>query len=114
MTSVADPVAPLARAHYELHDNLWAEAGSVFITGTQALVRLLLMQRARDALAGLHTEGFVSGYRGSPLGGVDQAAWKAGTKLTEAGVRFVPAINEELAATQVLGTQRVESDPERT
>ena len=114
MTSVADPVAPLARAHYELHDNLWAEAGSVFITGTQALVRLLLMQRARDALAGLHTEGFVSGYRGSPLGGVDQAAWKAGPKLAQAGVRFVPAINEELAATQVLGTQRVESDPERT
>ena len=49
MTSVADPAAPLARAHYELHDNLWANAGSVFITGTQALLRLLLTQRARDA-----------------------------------------------------------------
>ena len=64
--------------------------------------------------AGLHTQGFVSGYRGSPLGMVDQAIWKAGPKFTDAGIRFVPAINEELAATQVLGTQRVESDPERT
>jgi indolepyruvate ferredoxin oxidoreductase len=105
---------PLVRPDYQLHHNLWAERGSVFLTGTQALVRLLLMQRARDAKAGLNTQGFVSGYRGSPLGMVDQAIWKAGKKFTEAGVRFVPAINEELAATQVLGTQRVESDPERT
>src|SRR6185503_13390103 len=58
--------------------------------------------------------GFISGYRGSPLGMVDQAIWKAGKRFEEAGIRFVPAINEELAATQVLGTQRVESDPERT
>jgi len=105
---------PLARPGYQLHHNLWAPTGSVFLTGTQALVRLLLMQRARDAQAGLNTQGFVSGYRGSPLGMVDQAIWKAGPKFTEAGIRFVPAINEELAATQVLGTQRVESDPERT
>jgi indolepyruvate ferredoxin oxidoreductase len=62
----------------------------------------------------LNTQGFVSGYRGSPLGMVDQAIWKAGPKFNDAGIRFVPAINEELAATQVLGTQRVESDPERT
>jgi len=106
--------APLARPDYQLSDNLWAERGSVFLTGTQALLRLLLMQRARDARAGLNTRGFVSGYRGSPLGMVDQAIWKAGARFAEAGVRFVPAINEELAATQVLGTQRVESDPERT
>src|SRR6185503_20246109 len=58
--------------------------------------------------------GFISGYRGSPLGMVDQAIWKAGKRFEEAGIRFVPAINEELAATQVLGAQRVESDPERT
>jgi indolepyruvate ferredoxin oxidoreductase len=114
MTATAHPDAPLARPDYRLEDNLWADAGSVFLTGTQALVRLLLMQRARDAEAGLNTQGFVSGYRGSPLGMVDQAIWKAGPRLAEAGVRFVPAINEELAATQVLGTQRVESDPERT
>jgi indolepyruvate ferredoxin oxidoreductase len=104
----------LQRPDYRLQDNLWAEQGAVFLTGTQALVRLLLMQRARDAARGLGTAGFVSGYRGSPLGMLDQAIWKAGQKFTDAGIRFVPAINEELGATQVLGTQRVESDPERT
>jgi indolepyruvate ferredoxin oxidoreductase len=114
MTTATTRDPPLARPDYRLQDNLWASGGSVFLTGTQALVRLLLMQRARDAEAGLHTQGFVSGYRGSPLGMVDQAIWKAGKRFSEAGVRFVPAINEELAATQVLGTQRVESDPERT
>jgi indolepyruvate ferredoxin oxidoreductase len=114
MNAAAPLEPPLARPDYRLQDNLWADQGSVFLTGTQALVRLLLMQRARDAKAGLNTQGFVSGYRGSPLGMVDQAIWKAGQRFTEAGIRFVPAINEELAATQVLGTQRVESDPERT
>ncbi len=104
----------LQRSDYQLADNLWATAGAVFLTGTQALVRLLLMQRQRDAARGLNTQGFVSGYRGSPLGMVDLAIWKAGAKFKDAGIRFVPAINEELAATQVLGTQRVESDPERT
>ena len=113
MSAAAD--APIiVRPDYRLDHNLWAERGTVFLTGTQALVRLLLMQRAHDAAAGLNTQGFVSGYRGSPLGMVDQAIWKAGPKFTEAGIRFVPAINEELGATQVLGTQRVESDPERT
>ena len=106
--------APLLRPDYTLADSLWADTGAVFLTGTQALVRILLMQRRRDALRGLATQGFVSGYRGSPLGMVDQAIWKAGPKFKDAGIRFVPAINEELAATQVLGTQRVESDPERT
>jgi len=105
---------PLVRRDYRLSDNLSAGAGAIFLTGTQALVRLLLMQRQRDAAAGLDTRGFVSGYRGSPLGMVDQALWKAGTQLDAAGVRFLPAINEELAATAVLGTQRVEADPQRT
>ncbi len=110
--TVIDP--SVRRPDYKLSDNLWAPGGAVFLTGTQALVRLLVMQRERDAAAGLNTQGFISGYRGSPLGMVDQAVWKAGKKFTESGIRFVPAINEELAATQVLGTQRVESDPERT
>ncbi|MBT2337108.1 indolepyruvate ferredoxin oxidoreductase family protein [Variovorax paradoxus] len=104
----------LQRPDYQLSDSLWARSGTVFLTGTQALVRVLLMQRRRDAARGLDTQGFVSGYRGSPLGTVDQAIWKAGPGFKDAGIRFVPAINEELAATQVLGTQRVESDPERT
>lgn len=104
----------LRRPGYQLSDNLWAPSGSVFITGTQALIRVLVMQGWRDAARGLHTQGFVSGYRGSPLGMVDQAIWKAGERFKQTGIRFVPAVNEELAATQVLGTQRVESDPERT
>ncbi|WP_028996262.1 indolepyruvate ferredoxin oxidoreductase family protein [Azohydromonas australica] len=99
---------------YRLDDALWAGGGRVFLNGTQALVRLLLMQRRRDAAAGLDTRGFVSGYRGSPLGLVDQTLWQAGERLQAEGVRFLPAINEELGATAVLGTQRVESDPERT
>nr|HET7857556.1 indolepyruvate ferredoxin oxidoreductase family protein [Caldimonas sp.] len=106
--------ASLARPDYALADNLGASAGTVFLTGTQALVRLLLMQRARDVAAGIASRGFLSGYRGSPLGMVDQQAWKASRLLDAAGVRFLPAINEELGATAVLGTQRVESDPERT
>lgn len=113
-TPLMAPPAPVLRPDFKLSDNLWAERGQVFLTGTQALVRLLLMQRSRDAAQGLNTQGFVSGYRGSPLGMLDQAIWKVGKKFSDHGVRFVPAINEELGATQVLGTQRVESDPERT
>ena len=105
---------PIVRPDYKLADSLWAPAGAIFLTGTQALIRLMLMQRQRDAAAGLDTRGFISGYRGSPLGMVDQAVWKAGRKFEEAGLRFLPAINEELGATAVLGTQRVEADPERT
>ncbi|MBQ0934874.1 indolepyruvate ferredoxin oxidoreductase family protein [Ideonella paludis] len=111
----ATPAAPeIVRPDYQLSDSLWAERGAIFMTGTQALVRLLVMQRQRDAARGWNTAGFISGYRGSPLGMVDQAIWKAGKRFEDVGLRFVPAINEELGATQVLGTQRVESDPERT
>src|SRR6188474_1822951 len=106
--------ASLVRPDYALADNLGAGGGTVFLTGTQALIRLVLMQSARDAAAGIASRGFISGYRGSPLGMVDQQAWKAAKRLDAAGVKFLPAINEELAATAVLGTQRVESDPERT
>jgi indolepyruvate ferredoxin oxidoreductase len=106
--------SPVVRPDYKLGDSLWARSGAVFLTGTQALVRLMLMQRQRDAAARLDTRGFISGYRGSPLGMVDQQVWKAGQKFEEAGLRFLPAINEELGATAVLGTQRVEADPERT
>ncbi|MEN9417134.1 MAG: hypothetical protein RI988_754 [Pseudomonadota bacterium] len=104
----------LVRPGVQLADALWAERGTIYLTGTQALLRTLLMQRARDAARGLDTQGFLSGYRGSPLGAVDQAVWKAGPKLGERGIRFLPAVNEELAATAVLGTQRVEADPART
>ncbi len=106
--------ASLARPDYALADNLGADRGTVFLTGTQALIRLSLMQRRVDDAVGLASQGFISGYRGSPLGMVDQQAWKAAKLLDAAGVKFLPAINEELGATAVLGTQRVESDPERT
>lgn len=111
---MAQTATAIRHPNYRLADSLWAREGQVFMTGTQALVRLLLMQRQRDESLGLDTRGFVSGYRGSPLGMLDQQIWKAGTRFSESGIRFVPAINEELGATQVLGTQRVESDPDRT
>jgi indolepyruvate ferredoxin oxidoreductase len=102
------------RSDYKISDSLWAEQGQIFLTGTQALVRLLPMQRELDRRLGWNTKGFISGYRGSPLGMVDQEVWKAQPRLTECGIDFLPAINEELGATAVLGTQRVEADPERT
>ncbi len=110
--SLATP-APVLRP-YQLSDNLAASAGQVFLTGTQALVRLLLMQKAQDERQGLKTAGFVSGYRGSPLGMVDQQLWKARKFLEPAQINFLPAINEDLAATACLGVQRVALDPKRT
>jgi len=107
------PPAPL-RVDYRLEDSLAATSGPIFITGTQALVRLPLMQRTLDAARGLDSAGFVSGYRGSPLGAYDQQLWRARQRLDAANVRFLPAINEELAATAVLGSQQVECDPQRT
>ncbi len=114
MTARLPPGDEAALSAYRLADNLTATRGRIFLTGTQALVRLLLMQRALDAAQCLHTAGFVSGYRGSPLGMVDQQLWKAQALLDTAGIRFLPAINEELGGTAVLGTQRVEMDRERT
>ena len=84
-----------------------ATSGRVFLSGTQALVRLPMLQRLRDEAAGLNTAGFVSGYRGSPLGGLDQALWKAGRHLEAQRIVFQPAVNEDLAATAVWGTQQL-------
>jgi indolepyruvate ferredoxin oxidoreductase len=105
---------PLFRDTYRLEDALLARSGRIFLTGTQALVRLPLMQRQLDIQAGLDTAGFISGYRGSPLGGYDQALWRAAPHLESVNIRFLPAINEEAGATAVLGSQQVESDPLRT
>jgi indolepyruvate ferredoxin oxidoreductase len=80
----------------------------VFLSGAQAVVRMLLMQRERDRLAGLNTAGFVSGYRGSPLGGLDMQLWKARKQLGDASIVFQPGLNEELAATACWGTQQAE------
>jgi indolepyruvate ferredoxin oxidoreductase len=94
-----------------LDDKYLKPRGRVYMTGTQALVRLLLAQRQRDEAAGLNTGGFVSGYRGSPLGAVDQELWKARKHLEAHNVQFVPGLNEELAATSVWGSQMVNLDP---
>lgn len=88
-----------------------AETGRHFMTGTQALVKLLMMQAAKDKAAGLDTAGFVSGYRGSPLGGLDHALWRAKDALAAAGVKFEPGLNEELGATMVWGTQQAILSP---
>src|SRR5688500_120168 len=90
-----------------LEDKYTQASGRVYLTGTQALVRLAMMQRARDFRAGLNTAGFISGYRGSPLGGFDQALWKAKGHLEEHHIHFTPGVNEELAATAVWGSQQV-------
>ncbi|TFW19060.1 indolepyruvate ferredoxin oxidoreductase family protein [Massilia arenosa] len=110
---VAPPEPPLADPDYALDDNLKREQGRVFLTGTQALVRLMVMQKRLDAANGINSGGFVSGYRGSPLGAVDQEMWRARGILQEHAVDFLPAINEDLGATAVLGTQQVETDPTR-
>jgi indolepyruvate ferredoxin oxidoreductase len=94
-----------------LDDKYELESGRVYLTGVQALVRLLLLQRQRDKLAGLNTAGFVSGYRGSPLGGLDQALWSAAKFLERAHIKFQPGLNEDLAATAIWGSQQVNMYP---
>ena len=89
-----------------LDDKYALESGRVFLTGTQALVRLPMMQRQRDLRAGLNTAGFISGYRGSPLGGYDLNLWRAKRFLDANHIRFQPGLNEELAATAVWGSQQ--------
>ncbi len=81
--------------------------GRVYLTGTQALVRLLLAQRRHDRAAGLDTGGFVSGYRGSPLGGLDRELARERARLEAERIQFWPGINEDLAATAVWGTQTI-------
>lgn len=94
-----------------LNDKYTLDSGHVFITGTQALVRLPLVQRRLDILHGLNTAGFISGYRGSPLGGFDLALWKAGKYLEAHNIKFQPGINEDLGATAVWGSQQVHLSP---
>ncbi len=96
---------------YDLSDRYERQTGRVFLTGTQALARIMLDQARRDRLAGRNTAGFVSGYRGSPLGGLDQELWRMGARLREARIDFLPAVNEDLAATAILGTQQAALDP---
>jgi indolepyruvate ferredoxin oxidoreductase len=95
-----------------LDDKYALDTGRAFMSGVQALVRLPMLQRTRDALAGLNTAGFISGYRGSPLGGYDQALWAAKKHLAAHNVVFQPGVNEELGATAVWGTQQLALYPQ--
>ena len=90
-----------------LDDKYSLDYGRAFMSGIQALVKLPMLQRQRDALIGKNTAGFVSGYRGSPLGGYDQALWGARKHLEAQHIVFQPGVNEELAATAIWGTQQL-------
>jgi indolepyruvate ferredoxin oxidoreductase len=96
-----------------LDDKYTLDRGRAFMSGVQALVRLPMLQRARDVAGGLNTAGFISGYRGSPLGGYDQALWAAKKHLASHHVVFQPGVNEELGATAVWGTQQLDLYPEQ-
>jgi len=98
----------------DLDDKYTLDSGRIFITGTQALVRLALMQRRWDKALGLNTAGFISGYRGSPLGGFDLALWKAAEHLASHRIYFQPGVNEELGATAVWGSQQIALSPGAT
>ncbi|MBR9830471.1 MAG: pyruvate ferredoxin oxidoreductase, partial [Oceanospirillales bacterium] len=104
---------PTALDDYRLEDRYLRDSGRVFLTGTQALVRIPLIQARLDQKNGLNTAGLISGYRGSPLGAYDQALWQTKKLLDAHKVDFIPAINEDLAATIILGSQQVETDADK-
>ena len=95
-----------------LDDKYTLATGKAFMSGVQALVRLPMLQRLRDAQRGLNTAGFISGYRGSPLGSYDQALWAAKQHLDAQHIVFQPGVNEELGATAVWGTQQLDLYPQ--
>ncbi len=98
-------------AEVSLEDKYRLEHGRVFLTGVQALARLPMLQHARDRAAGLNTAGYISGYRGSPLGGLDTALHEAHAFLAAHNIRFQPGVNEDLAATAVWGSQQLHLFP---
>jgi indolepyruvate ferredoxin oxidoreductase len=111
MNAPLSPTQLAALDRIGLDDKYTLDTGRAWMSGIHALVRLPMMQRVRDLAAGLNTAGFVSGYRGSPLGGVDLNMWKAAEHLRAHHVQFQPGINEDLAATAVWGSQQVNLFP---
>ena len=105
-------MAALPQRKVTLEDKYELEEGRVFLTGIQALVRLPMMQRQRDLAAGLNTGGFISGYRGSPLGGLDMNLWRAEKYLERHHIKFEPGVNEDLAMTSVWGSQQLPLFPD--
>ncbi len=108
MAAIIKPPVDLT---YTLDDRYTRQEGRIYLSGIQALVRLPIMQALRDKAAGLNTGGFVSGYRGSPLGGLDQALWSAKKHLKAYQIEFTPGLNEDLAATMVWGSQQANLFP---
>jgi indolepyruvate ferredoxin oxidoreductase len=96
---------------YTLDDKYTRSEGRIYLSGVQALVRLPLMQQMRDRAAGINTGGFISGYRGSPLGGFDLELWRAKKHLAASNINFTPGLNEDLGATMVWGTQQTNLFP---
>src|SRR5271166_1067029 len=104
----------LARSAATLESRYSAPEGWLYMTGMQALVRLPIQQRLRDAAAGLNTGGYISGYRGSPLGRYDIELWRAGAVLKQHNIVFRPGLNEDLAATAIWGAQQLTNFPGAT
>src|SRR5690554_7421488 len=111
MNAPLDQAVLSALGTVTLDDKYTLEKGRAYMSGTQALVRLPMLQKERDRRAGLNTAGFISGYRGSPLGSVDQALWQASKHLKEHDIVFKPGLNEDLAATAVWGSQQTNLYP---
>ena len=97
----------MALAKVSLEDKYVLESGRIYLSGTQALVRLPMIQKRRDEAAGLNTGSFITGYRGSPLGALDQELWRAKKFLSKHNIRFQAGVNEDLAATAIWGSQQV-------
>ena len=109
-----DPV-PLVFGDYALDDRYRLDKGRVYLTGIQALVRLPMMQRQRDLAAGLNTGGYISGYRGSPLGRLSTArCGRPSAIIKKNHIHFQPGVNEDLAATALWGTQQIHLYPGAT
>ena len=101
----------MALAKVSLDDKYELDSARAYLSGIEALVRLPILQRQRDSEAGLNTAGFISGYRGSPLGSLDQSLWAARRHLRRHHIHFQPGVNEDLAATAVWGSQQVNLFP---
>ena len=101
----------MSLAEIRLDDKYRVATGRLYLTGTQALTRLPMLQKQRDTAHGLNTACFISGYRGSPLGNLDKSLWEAKQFLQDNHIHFQPGVNEELGATAVWGSQQANLFP---
>lgn len=108
---MSSSIEPRRSAAVSLDDKWRVDRGRVVLNGTQAIARVLLAQRGLDQRRGISTAGYVTGYRGSPLGNVDATLWSIEDRLKAADIVFQPGVNEDIAATAVRGTQQIEAVP---